>query len=57
MPPVVDGIQRFEARESTFVSEAIQESARQFDTALFEEKVRQFVDTAMRKEIRNYAEL
>lgn len=47
---VMNGILRFEARESDFISVEIQEHARQFDTTVFEEKMRQFVDAAMRKE-------
>jgi glycosyltransferase involved in cell wall biosynthesis len=47
---VMDGIQRFEARESRFIPEDIQAHARQFDTAVFIDRMRQFVDDAMRKE-------
>lgn len=47
---VVDGIQRFEACEARFIPTEIQQHARQFDTAVFLDQMRQFIDNAMRKE-------
>jgi glycosyltransferase involved in cell wall biosynthesis len=47
---VVDGILRFQAGESNFVPVDIQQHAKQFDTSVFVEKMRQFVDAALRKE-------
>lgn len=41
---VVDGIQRFEAREDSFVPQEIQNHARQFDVSVFLDSVKQFVD-------------
>lgn len=46
---VMDGIQRFEARESSFIPAEIQEHARQFDTSVFVDRMRRFIDDAMRK--------
>ena len=44
---VIDGIQRFEAREDSFIPAEIQEHARQFDKAVFVNRMRQFVETAI----------
>jgi len=46
---VIDGILRFEAREGKFIPSEIQQHAKQFDTSIFVEKMRHFVDAAMRK--------
>jgi glycosyltransferase involved in cell wall biosynthesis len=46
---VVDGILRFEARDNSFIAVEIQEHAKQFDTTVFVEKMRRFVDAAMGK--------
>jgi len=46
---VVDGILRFEAREEIFIPAEIQRYARQFDTSVFKEKMRGFVDTAVKE--------
>jgi glycosyltransferase involved in cell wall biosynthesis len=47
---VVDGIQRFETCEADFIPTEIQQHARQFDTSIFVDHMRQFIDNAMRKE-------
>jgi len=44
---VIDGIKRFEAREDSFIPAEIQQHARQFDTAVFVHRMRQFVETAI----------
>jgi glycosyltransferase involved in cell wall biosynthesis len=44
---VVDAILRFEARESSFNPAEIQQHARQFDTAVFVNRMRQFADDAL----------
>jgi glycosyltransferase involved in cell wall biosynthesis len=44
---LADGILRFEARESSFIPAEIQLHARQFDTSVFMDQMRQFVDSAM----------
>lgn len=47
---VIDGIQRFESEESNFNPAEIQQHARQFDTLVFVESMRQFVNDAMRRQ-------
>jgi len=47
---IVDSIKRFEMREGGFVPEEIQQHARQFDTSVFVDRMRQFVDAAVGKE-------
>jgi glycosyltransferase involved in cell wall biosynthesis len=44
---MADGIRRFELIEDQFIPEEIQKHARQFDTLLFEEHFRAFVDAAI----------
>jgi glycosyltransferase involved in cell wall biosynthesis len=46
---VIDGIQRFEAKESSFIPTEIQQHARQFDISVFVDQMRQFIDNAMQK--------
>jgi len=41
---VVDGIYRFEARENSFVPAEIQQHARQFDTSVFIDRMRTFIN-------------
>ncbi len=47
---VIEGILRFEAQEERFVPKETQQHAAQFDTSVFVDRMRQFVDAAMRKE-------
>jgi glycosyltransferase involved in cell wall biosynthesis len=47
---VIEGILQFEERESMFEPALIQEHARQFDTSVFEDRMRQFVDAAVKHE-------
>jgi len=44
---VVEAIRRFEAIESSFIPTEIQRHARQFDTSVFIEKTRAFIESAM----------
>jgi glycosyltransferase involved in cell wall biosynthesis len=46
----IDGIQSFEARENSFIPAEIQQHARQFDKSVFVNKMRQFIDAAMRNQ-------
>jgi len=48
-PAVTDAILRFEAQEHKFTPTVIQEHARQFDTAVFERTMREFVDQAVNR--------
>jgi glycosyltransferase involved in cell wall biosynthesis len=47
---LIDGILRLEAREDQFLPAEIQQHAREFDTSVFTDRMRQFVDAAMGKE-------
>jgi glycosyltransferase involved in cell wall biosynthesis len=47
---VIEGIQCFEKRENTFIPAEIRQHAQKFDTSVFVERMREFVDRAMRKE-------
>jgi glycosyltransferase involved in cell wall biosynthesis len=46
---VIEGIRNFEARESSFVPAEIQQHAQKFDTSVFANRMRQFIDAAMRR--------
>ncbi len=47
---VMNGIQLFEAREHRFDPESIQKHARRFDTSVFKEEFRSFVDNAVARD-------
>lgn len=46
---VVDAILRYEANEDSFIPGEIQQHARQFDTSVFMDRMRQFIDNAMQR--------
>jgi glycosyltransferase involved in cell wall biosynthesis len=46
---VTEAIVRFEAEEDRFIPAEIQQHAREFDSSIFENRMRRFVDAAMRK--------
>jgi len=51
---VIEGILRFEERESSFVPSEIQKHARQFDTSVFVNNMRQFIDAAISNRREHY---
>lgn len=47
---VIDGIQRFEAREKSFIPAEIRKHAQEFDTSVFVEKMHQIIESKLMKE-------